>query len=249
MTEQWFNHFWTAPGSTPEALAFGLFSWTHLTTLIVLGIITAAIVVTYCRIKPERRRAMRLALGIAMLISEGFRQFSFLILGIYRPEILPLHLCAIATFCVIIDSVKPSGWTREFLYAAGTWGPICALIFADWANQPIFNIFTWQSFLTHALILSYPLMLVISGDYRPNGRQLWKAGVIVLGAVVVSWIVNTIYNTNFWFLNVGSPGSPLEPIQTLTGALYLPVLVVILGIIWTLLYLPWRRKPSANSVL
>lgn len=243
MTGQWFDYFWTSPPDVPPGMGFGQFTPAHLVTLAVLAVGIAATVWAYCRSDQKTRRRMRLTIGIAVLIMElVFRQGIFIVLGIYEPSILPLHACAIATFCVGIDAFKPNSWTREYLYAVGTWGPLCALLFPDWDNQPIFNLYTFQAFLIHGCLLAYPLMLLVSKEFRPSARNLWKVVVIMAVFVGASLWANHVWGTNFWFLNSGSHGSPLDPIQNMAGPFYIPVLAVLVAILWTLMYLPWRRR-------
>ena len=244
---KWFEYFWTSPPNVPAGQGFGVFSTAHLVFLAVVAVGVAALVVGYCRSGAKKRRAIRLTVGISVLLLElVFRQGIFIVLGIYTPSILPLHACAVATFCVFIDSVKPNSWTREYLYAVGTWGPLCALVFPDWTNQPIVNLYTWQAFIIHGLLVAYPLMLLVSKEFRPNARNLWKVVVIMAVFVAASIIVNNRYGTNFWFLAAGSPGSPLEPIQNFAGSFYLPLLAVLVAILWTLMYLPWHLAKKAS---
>lgn len=242
MTDQWFSHFWTNPKRVPADLAFGQFSPAHFAALAVLAVVVAAIVWGYCRANPRQRRIIRLVLGLVIIGLELFRQVAFLGYGIYDPSILPLHLCAVAEFAVLVDAIRPNSWAREYCYALGSWGPVCAVLFPDWANQPIFNIYTWQSFLIHACLLGYILMLLVSREFRPSARHLWKVIIIMAVAVAAAVAANHVWGTNFWFLNVGSPGSPLEPIQQFAGAFYIPVVAVLLAIVWVIMYLPWRRR-------
>ena len=213
--------------------------------LAAVVVLVVFIVWGYRRSGDKGRHVLRLTLGIAVMAMEVLREAGYLFTGNYQPPIVPLHLCAIGTFCVFIDSLRPNTWTREYIYALGTWGPVCAIAFPDWAAQPWFNIYTWQGFLIHGCLAAYALMILVSRDFRPTARHLWKAVVIMAVAIGLSLIANHAWGTNFWFLNTGSPGSPLEPIQNLTGPFYIPVLIVLLAIIWTAMYLPWRKKTSA----
>lgn len=248
MIDKWYDNFWTSPKNPPESLAFQAFGPAHLIALLICAVIVALLVVGYCKADDTRRHGIRLSVGIIVLLLElVLRQGAYLVLGIYTPAILPFYACSIVTFCVFIDAVKPNSWTRQFIYAVGTWGPLCALLFPDWTNQPIFNIYTWQSFLIHALMFGYALMLLVSKELVPRGSQIWKAAIMVVIAVIIALIFNAIYNTNFWFLNTGSPGSPLEPIQNLSGNFYIPVLVVLVAILWTIMYLPWYFAAKSRN--
>jgi len=87
---------------------------------------------------------------------------------------------------------------------------------------------------------------------EPAGTPRHRLRDVLTHAVgaIVAHIANSAWGTNFWFLNAGSAGSPLEPIQAATGAFYVPALVAAVAIVWTLLYLPWvlrSRRPTAAS--
>ncbi|MDR2975393.1 MAG: YwaF family protein [Propionibacteriaceae bacterium] len=248
MNDRWYDYFWTNPGAgTPPGLAFGLFTTAHLVFLAVMAILATVIVLVYRAESGARRRAMRLTLGITVFALEALREAGYFFSGHYTAAILPLHLCAIASLCVFVDSIRPNSWCRAYLYALGAWGPVCAMVFADWSTQPWFNIYTWQGFLIHGCMWAYILAILVSGEYRPSLRDLWKAVVIMVAAIGLSLLVNHYWNTNFWFLNTGSPGSPLEPIQKLAGPWYIPVLILLLGLIWTVLYLPWSRRKAGPT--
>ena len=253
MSDRWFDYFWTTPvAGVPPEVAFGQFSVAHLATLAVLGVGIFLLVRAYRRAPSPTRRRIRLVVGISALTLEVLRQISYIAAGDYPWEILPLHLCAMSTFATFIDSVRANSWCREFLYALGVWGAPCALLFPDWASQPLFNIYTWQSFVIHSLITAYPLMLLAGGEFRPRVRNLWKVVVILAVCVGVSLYVNARLGTNFWFLNTGSPGSPLEPIQALTGAFYIPFLAAAVAVVWAVMYVPWevsrvRGRHPANA--
>jgi hypothetical protein len=70
----------------------------------------------------------------------------------------------------------------------------------------------------------------------------------VVVCAAIGYLANLVWHTNFWFLNLGAPGSPLEGIQMLAGNLYVPVLIVLLAILWTVMYLPWvLRAPRSEE--
>ena len=99
----------------------------------------------------------------------------------------------------------------------GWWGALAADLFPDWAHRPILNIFTWQSFTIHALIFGYVLMRLVAGDLVPDIRNLGRVAIMVVVFATIGYLANQVWDTNFWFLNVGAPGSPLEGIQVLAG--------------------------------
>ncbi len=249
LTWTWDYFFVPQNRPTPDGTGFGMFSPIHLGVLALIGLAVVALAIGYRRSSPERRRTIRLTIGWTVLMLEVLRQSAYLINGWYSPDILPLHLCAFATYAVFVDALRPNRWTGDFLYAMGWWGALAANLFPDWSTRPIFNIFTWQSFSIHGLIFGYLVMRLVGGDLVPDVRNLWR--VVVVGAVggLIGFSANQAFGTNFWFLNAGAPGSPLEPIQAFAGSFYIPVLLVLVALLWTLLYLPWiiraRRVKAA----
>ena len=235
----WDYFFLPQDAPLPDGLGFGVFSPTHLCVLGILAIAIAVLVMAYRRASERQRRRTRLVVGWITLMLEVLRQVGIVAMGLWVPSYLPLHLCALATFTVFVDSVRSTPWSREPLYALGLWGATCAVLFPDWAARPILNIHTWQAFLIHACIVGYALMRLVAGEFRPNWRNLWRV-VIVMGCFVAAgaW-ANATLGTNFWFLQASAPDSPLEPIQDFAGAYYIPFLGLLLACLWLLLYLPW----------
>lgn len=238
----------------PDGVGFGTFSAIHLGVLAVLAIGVTALVITYRRADAARRRRLQLIVAWVALALEVVRQLTYVTMQTYSPEILPLHLCGIATFALFIDAMRSNRWTSEYLYAVGWWGALAADLFPDWSTRPILNVFTWQSFTIHALIVGYVAMRVAGGDLIPRARNLWRVVILVAVFAGLAAVVNQAFGTNFWFLNVASPGSPLEPISALAGPYYIPVLAVLLLALWTLLYLPWvvrarrlHRTPASSD--
>lgn len=249
MIGSWDYFFVPQNQPVPATAGFGTFSAVHLTVLAGLAVAIVALVLAYRRADASRRRHIQLTVAWSALMLEVLRQLSYVAMQTYSPEILPLHVCGIATFALFIDAMRANRWTSEYLYAVGWWGALAADLFPDWSTRPILNIFTWQSFLIHALIVSYVAMRVTAGDLVPQARNLWRVVIMVTVFAGMAAVVNHALGTNFWFLNVASPGSPLEPISALAGPYYVAVLALLMGALWTVLYLPWvlRQQREATS--
>ena len=239
MRWSWEGFFLRQNQPAAEGAGFGLFSAVHLGVLALLAVGLAVLVVGYRRAGAGERRRLRVVVGCTVLMLELLRQITYLASSSYTADILPLHVCGIAAFAVFVDALRPNRWTGDFLYAVGWWGALAADLFPDWADRPILNIYTWQSFSIHALSLGYVLMLLVGGDLVPDLRNLWRVAVLTAVFATLGALANHACGTNFWFLNTGAPGSPLQGIQNLSGSFYVPVLIVLIMIVWTMLYLPW----------
>lgn len=248
LTWSWNYFFVPQNQSTPEGTGFGTFSAIHLGVLGLLAIGIAALVLRYRSADAPGRRRLRRVVGWSVLMLEVLRQLAYVVTGSYSPEILQLHACAIATFAIFLDALRPNRWTGDFLYAMGGWGALAADLFPDWSHRPILNVFTWQSFTIHALIVGYVLMRLIAGDLVPDVRNVGGVAIVVAVSAAIGGLANQVWGTNFWFLNVGVPGTPLQGIQTLAGALYLPVLILLVAILWSVMYVPWVVRARRSRV-
>jgi hypothetical integral membrane protein (TIGR02206 family) len=226
----------------------GMFSPGHLAVLAGLAAGIAWLVIAYRRADPARRRRLRLTTAFTLLALEAARQVGYVVADAYAPEILPLHVCGVAVVVIVVDALVVNRWTGGFLYALGWWGALAADVFPDWANRPLLNLFTWQSFAAHALIVGYVLMVLVGGDLVPRVADLPRMAVLVVVLAGVAVLANRTWGTNFWYLGTGAPGSPLEAIQHATGAAYVPVLVLLFAVLVTMLYAPWAIWAAARGV-
>ncbi len=254
MDGTWSWDYFLVPqyAETPASSALGLFSPIHLGVIALLAVGVFVLVMRYRAADDVARRRIRLTVATAVLLLEVLRQLAYVVIGEYTPEILPLHICGMSAFIVMIDATVANRWTGDFLYVLGWWGALAAVLFPEWAHRPILNIYTWQSFAVHSLIFGYALMLLVGGDLVPKVANLARVATVITALATVAALANWVWGTNFWFLNVGSPGSPLEPIQSMAGGAYIPVLIVLFALLTTVLYWPWHvkaRRAAAEAPL
>ncbi|MDR3072202.1 MAG: TIGR02206 family membrane protein [Clostridiales Family XIII bacterium] len=159
--------------------------------------------------------------------------------GVYTWQILPLHLCGMSIFMIAIHTVHPTRFTAEFLYCLSIPGAISALLFADWTMYPVWNFFCLQSFLIHMLEITYPVMLLASGQMRPKLRNLWMPAIYIAIIAPIIYHLNHLLDTNFFFINEAAPGSPLSFLQSFLGSPgYVFGAAGLLVLIWLILYAP-----------
>jgi hypothetical integral membrane protein (TIGR02206 family) len=223
----------------PEDVGFSHYSPPHL--LFLLGI--AAFIVlfsrAYKRSGAKTRRRMRAGVALAIVLMEVAKQIIVAVQGSYSWELLPLHLCGMSIFFVAIHTLRPNRVTGEILYSLSIPGAISALLFADWTMYPIWNIFCLQSFFIHMLELTYPFMLLGTGEIRPNVRRLWIPSLYLAIVVPIIYYLNHALNTNFFFINEAAPGSPLSLLQGILGSPgYIFGTIGLLALIWLVMYAP-----------
>jgi hypothetical integral membrane protein (TIGR02206 family) len=182
-------------------------------------------------------------MAVIIVLLEVAKEVYLAVTGQYRPELMPFHLCGMSIFVIAIDAFWPRGLvnktTRQILYSLTILGASMALLFPDWAEYPLMNVFGLQSFIIHALLIAYPFALMKSGELVPDYKQLWRPAAFLVVVVPFVMFLNSKFDTNFYFLNTSAPGSPLEILQTTFGSYYILSMVVLLMIVWFFMYLPW----------
>ena len=214
-----------------ERFGFGHFLWLFVGgSGLVLGCFA------YRKAPPERRPRLRLLTASVALGLELWRAGLLLSRGLYDLGRLPLHLCSLSIYLCFFHALTGRQGLGQFLYALTLPGAALALLFPDWAGQPLFGFITVSSFLLHFLLVLYPLMQAAAGEIRPELRRLPGCiGQMLLLALPV-YVFNKLYNTNSMFLNLPPAGSPLALFAFLGRPGYLLGYIPLALGVWALLY-------------
>ncbi|MDR0898634.1 MAG: TIGR02206 family membrane protein [Oscillospiraceae bacterium] len=233
---------------------FTTFGATHLLMLVGLGLIVALLCYGYRRLGAERGRFLLICVAGLALLQEVAKQVVILTtLDAYPIGELPLHLCGLFLFVNFVYALKPNRYLGELLYCLGLPGAFMALITPDWSAYPLVNFFCLHSFTVHAWLISIPLMLLFSGQLRPNYKNLWFPMLFLAVVSAPLYFFNKAVGANFLFLLTPPADTPLVAIQSITGeSLYLLGLAVLVVVAWFFMYLPWiisdKRKAKQSQV-
>jgi hypothetical integral membrane protein (TIGR02206 family) len=224
-----------APGE-----GFALYGPTHIAFLlgILIGIII--IVFTYKKTGGAAKRKYIKKLAIAIFFMEFSRQIIImLLLPVYPVGQIPLHLCGMTIFIEIFHAFFPNKTTGEILYSLGLPGTLAALLFPNWTMYPINNFFPINSFVIHGLHAAFIISLLASGEIKPAVKNLWRPLLFLAAALPFAYFINQKLGTNFYFINAGSEGSPLEILIDLMGVpWFLFGYAGLLFFVWIVLYAP-----------
>jgi hypothetical integral membrane protein (TIGR02206 family) len=245
---------------------FGLFSLTHFIFLVIMAAIVALIVWSYRRAAAPSgssdlsvsadprtsttRCTIRIVLAIAVFVLEFGKDAALAFTNQFTLANWPFELCGLGVFIVAWDAIHSNKASRAVLYSLILPGAFFALLTPDWVTSPAINLFTWQAFLIHSLMVAYILMRLVSKEFVPNFRDLWTSVVFLAVFGLLNWRLNAAWGTNFMFLGTPVPGSPLQPIYDVFGNFYVFGIALLVLFIWVLLYLPWEivRIHSARAV-
>jgi hypothetical integral membrane protein (TIGR02206 family) len=224
--------------------SFQLFDAFHIASLAAITAVTILSCVFYKKLGQKNRRRVIIAIALTVAAMEAFKQLTFLFLhGQYWPFLAPLHLCDIAIFINIIHAFRPNKTTREILYTLCLPGAIASQLFSTWVDYPIMNYYFINSLIIHTLHIIFVFLLLTSGEMRPGIRQMWRPAVFLAVVTPLIYLYNVRFDTNFFFVNAGSEGSPLEFFVNAVGIPWflLPYAALVL-IVWVLMYLPFLER-------
>lgn len=239
------EYFFTLEDKLPAGVGFTLFGGAHIAWLAFSAALIAALCVLYRRAPAEGRRRWRQGLGWAVLACEALKDVNLAVQGSFDRWYLPLHLCGLAVFFTFAHSRRPGKTVGNFLYACCAPGAAFALLTPDWTAFPPLSYHSIVGFLVHALLIAYPLMLVVGGDLRPEAKYLPRCLGILVALAVPVYVFDRVFGTNYMFLMQPSPGSPLEWFASFLGDPgYLLGYFPMLAVIWLALYLPFARRKA-----
>ena len=222
-------------------IGFALYSAPHLIWLAMLALMIALIARTYCHSEEAGRERMRKFIAITMAVMEILKDTVVIAVGWWNPGYLPFHLCGLAIFAVLADAYyRKQKVTGQMILFAFMPGALSALLFANWTMYPFYVYMSIHSFVYHALIVAYAVMIFASREVVPNYKGLWKT-LIALGITMIPvYFINLLFaehNPNFMFMMEASPGSPLVPVWNLTGPdWYIPGCLLMVAIVFHLLF-------------
>ncbi len=239
-----FDHFFTYKTELPGGIiGWEHFGLAHLCILLFFVIATIVLVRLYRGANEEIRHRFQVFYAIAMLAMELLKDaICFFTLAVWDPDLFPLHMCGMSIVITFIHVIKPNKWTATLLYSLCMPGAFCALVFSDWTMYPIFSYFNFHSFVIHFFMFSFPILLISSKEIRPRFTDLWRSAIFLLVVIPPIYFINQVLKTNFFFLNLAAPGSPLEPLQVLGMPGYLFGFAGLVMVFWVILYLPWLIK-------
>ena len=209
--------FFVTSDHIPEGLGFKTFDFTHILWLLAGLLLWVGACIFYRKLSEKKRKTVLTVLGVYIFLQEMVKNLVVYLLGEFSWGYLPFHLCGINILLIAFDVFKPTKVVRSFLYYFAIPGALLALLFPNWTEMPVWNFFHLHSFTIHILLITYPVMVTVGGDIRPDWRQLPKCILFTLCMAVPIYLFNMAFGTNFMFLMYAEEGNPLLIFENLFG--------------------------------
>ena len=240
MFKYFFYHNSMLPAGT---VGFTMYDKLHLTWLFSLFVVGYLVVIYYKRLGSDAKVRFRKIMATIMIALEIIKDIIIAYTGNFSVEYLPFHLCGIGIILAFVHAYWPKQLWAEIGYALCLPGALSALLFPNWTEYPFLNFMHMHSFIIHAMIVLYPILLLAGKEYRPNYHYYPKVLKFTVIIGIPLFIFNKVFNTNFLFVNWPSAGSPLVIFAKWFGNPgYLIPYVILLFTVLALMYSPFYLK-------
>ena len=157
-----------------------------------------------------------------------------IVTGINNPEwYMPFHICNLFVFVLFFMALF-KGKVRDFLsdyaFYFGFLGCVFAIVIPG-TSQLYFGPFEFLSFnmwLYHLVIGTLSIYLLSSGVYKIRFSNLWRMLALFIPLIIVAYTFNTLWDTNFCFINPSKFYYPLNLLANYFGQYWT---LVIAGLI------------------
>ena len=193
----------------PDNVGFSHFDGVHLTWLAVFVIVVLVNCLWFRKLDEKGRIRWQKTVAYLIVLDEIFKMVMLIIGGRYKADYLPLHLCSINIFTILLHCYRPSKLLDNFLYTICIPGALAALLFPSWTALPAGNFMHLHSFTVHILLAMYPLVLALNGKLEISWKMIPKCLGILIAMAIPIYGINLLLDTNFMFLAEADQGNPL----------------------------------------
>ncbi len=234
-----FDDFFKCWDELPADGGFTLFGIVHIGWLIFIAA-AICLLVYYFRKLPDEEKIKRLRLlSVITLGLEILKDIFLIVKGNMAFSYLPLEMCGLAIFVELFYAFTGKKFFGEIMCIICMPGAFAALLFPDWTGYPLLNFIHINSFILHGMLVTVPVIAVLSGMYMPKIRNIYKVYLFLIITVPVIYLINKWQGTNFMFLSYPSNGSPFYGIYEKWGyttymIIYALVVIVCIFIMYAI---------------
>ena len=246
----------SAKGTYP---AVGLFTPTHIISIIICLVLIAVLVFVSREISREKYFKYLRIVTIVVTIVEIFDICWSLAQGYTKVRTwLPLYFCSLyiySLWCTWSNNKFIRDCGLSFFAMGCIVAGIAFIVFptTSFTGYPIFHYKCIYSMLYHSAMVYTGIMLFVTRSLEVNGRNVLKYILFCLVFMVLAIVLNIIFNANFMFLDnpANIPIPALFAIYHFSPILYTAVMILChlaLGpIIWAI-YVIFNHARSSREI-
>ena len=230
-------------------MGFSLFGPYHIGWLIMITITVVLVSQYFKKLDTKKQSVFQQKMAWFIVLLEASKISCLIMRNEYSLQYLPLELCSFAILAIFYHSYTNNAYIGEMLYNLFLPGAIAALLFCNWTHRSVYDFLSLFSFIFHFALVLYGFMVIYAGIVKPHRKRIQSSLLFLAVTAPIIYQLNKMWDTNFMFLNVPSPGSPLEPLEHLLGNPgYIFGLICITLLLWGVLYAPWSKLRSVKQV-
>ena len=223
-------------------MGFSLYGPYHIGWLILITMTVVIVSKHFKKLDIKSQKVVQKYIAWFILLFEIIKDIYLIINNEFSIHYLPLELCGLGIFVIFYHAYTNSSNAGEMLYNLFLPGAIAALLFCNWTHRSIYEFMNLFSFVFHIAIVVYCVMVLYTGIVKPNKKGISYSVLFLAVTAPIIYQINTMWDTNFMFLSSPSPGSPLVPLEHIFGNPgYIFALACIIALLWTVMYLPWKK--------
>ncbi len=188
-----------------------------------------------------------------MIFSEIFKMSVLAIRGTDAGEYLPLEICSLAEYLILIDAIWPDhDIIKQQLAFTFLPGAIMALLFPPTISYPVINAVTFRFFLFHGSIAAYVIARFAAGEVKPRYGGLWMSLAICFVIAVLMQRFDMAHGYNFMFMNGHYDNPVLKLFWDVSGGnggiMYILALAVFAAAVMHIAYFIYRLADKRGKV-
>ena len=203
------KYFLDTVDTIPEGLGFSHVDGVHLMWLSILAVLVILSSIFFGKLSTKGQDRWKKIVALLIVLDEAWKIIGLCIGGNYSVGYLPLHLCSINIFLIVLHCFKPSKTLDNFLYTVCIPGALAAVLFPTWTELPVANFMHLHSSTVHILLILYPAVLAINGKLQISWKVLPSCLGLLIAMAIPIYFVNLWLDTNFMFLMNADAGNPL----------------------------------------
>lgn len=218
---------------------FSTFSLPHLLWILFCLACVVCTAAVYRRGGERRRANMRRGMALGLILFEIGKQCVAALTGAPAAPLLPLHICSVAEYAVLIDALwEQNRFFKQLMAFAFLPAAVIAILFPSVTPYPPLSFYAIHMFLLHAAIIAYIVARYAGGEIRPRYAGLWLTALATAVMAGLIYPLNAAFDTNFMFLMHHANNPALRLIWDLTGggAAYILGLVALVILVFHIMY-------------
>jgi hypothetical integral membrane protein (TIGR02206 family) len=216
---------------------FDTFGVVHLISIFIPILIVGTFIYMYYKY-PSKVNKYSLLLAISIVLIRSVRYGFDIYYGVFNPlDLLSLHVCHINLMLLVICLIKPNQKIFVFTFLIGIPTALMVALFPG-SNHPEPGLMRAIFFImSHTMLVGSSIYLLVVNNFSITRKNLYTYYLISLVTIIVVYIYNIVFDSNFMYLISGPKGTILEILYNTFGSLgYVIAIYLILCSLFTILY-------------